>query len=231
MKRVLVLTHVAVAAGLAGCAGPRPSALPHGAAAYAVVPPAPDAPPPPALRDLRPGDTVSVQVFREPDFSADKVVLDELGNVALPGLGELPAAGRTPGELADQIEARLGERFLRNPRVTVALLATTTQAVTVEGQVTTPGVYALGRNETLLTSLARAGSPTQLASLDEVVVFRTVNGQRMGAVFDLRKIRTGSAPDPQIIDGDIVVVGFSQLKGAYRDFLAAAPLLGLFTVF
>ncbi len=63
------------------------------------------------------------------------------------------------------------------------------------------------------------------------MVFRTLNGQRMGAVFDLRRIRTGSAPDPQIVDGDVVVVGFSQLKGAYRDFLAATPLLGLFTIF
>ena len=120
---------------------------------------------------------------------------------------------------------------MRNPRVTVALVGSVAQLVTVEGQVQAPGVYPLGRNETLLTSLARAGSPTQLAALDQVVVFRTLNGQRMGAVFDLRKIRTGSAPDPQIVDGDVVVVGFSQLKGAYRDFLAATPLLGLFTIF
>ena len=36
------------------------------------------------------------------------------------------------------------------------------------------------------------------------MVFRIVNGQRMGAVFDVRRIRTGSAPDPQIIDGAVV---------------------------
>ena len=219
------------ALALAACAGPRPSGLPQGAAAYQIAPPAPATPAPPAIRTLQAGDTIAVQVFREPDFSADKVVLDELGNAQLPVLGDVPAAGRTPRELAGEIAARLGQSYLRNPRVTVAVTASTAQAVTVEGQVGAPGVYALSRNETLLTSLARAGSPTQLASLDEVVVFRTVNGQRMGAVFDVRKIRVGSAPDPQIVDGDVVVVGYSQLKGAYRDFLTATPLLGLFTIF
>ena len=183
------------------------------------------------MRRLQAGDTISVQVFREPDFSVDKAVLDELGYAQLPVIGELAAAGRTPRELAADIEALLGQRYLRHPRVTVAVTGSTPQAVTVEGQVATPGVYALSRNETLLTSLARAGSPTQIAALDEVVVFRTVNGQRMGAVFDVRRIRTGAAPDPQILDGDVVVVGYSQIKGAYRDFLAATPLLGLFTIF
>ncbi|MCA1661540.1 MAG: polysaccharide biosynthesis/export family protein [Novosphingobium sp.] len=226
-----VPTLVCVLAALAGCAGSRPSGLPQGPAAYAVIPAAPGSPPAPAVRTLRAGDAISVSVFREAELSAEKVVLDELGNVQLPALGELAAARRTPREFAEQVAARLGERFLRNPRVTVALVSAVAEAVAVEGQVGTPGLYPLSRNETLLTSLARAGSPTQLAELDEVVVFRTVNGQRMGAVFDVRKIRTGNAPDPQIVDGDLVVVGFSQLKGAYRDFLAATPLLGLFTIF
>lgn len=230
MIRVAFLTLAGVAQTLAGCAGPQPTGLPRGSAAYGVVP-APEPGPVPAVRALQAGDTIAVKVFREPDFSADKVVLDELGTAQLPVLGDIAAAGSTPSELAARIAARLGERYLRNPRVTVALLASVAQAVTVEGQVGTPGVYPLGRNETLLTSLARAGSPTQLAALNQVVVFRNVNGQRMGAVFDVRKIRTGSAPDPQIVDGDVVVVGFSELKGAYRDFLAATPLLGLFTIF
>lgn len=172
-----------------------------------------------------------MQVFREPDLGVDKAVLDELGNVQLPLIGEVAAAGRTPAELAGQIGARLGQRFLRNPQVTVAVAGTVPRTVTVEGQVATPGIFALGRRDTLLTSLARAGSPTQLAKLDQVVVFRTVNGRRMGAVFDVREIRVGGAPDPQIVDGDVIVVGYSELRGAFRDFLSVTPLLNLFTVF
>jgi len=214
---------------LAACQSARPTSLPQGAAAYQVVPEA--QPLPTVARPLRPGDSIAVAVFREPELGAAKLVLDSLGNVQLPLLGEVTAGGKTPAELSQTISQRLGARYLRRPQVTVALLDSVALSMSVEGQVKSPGVFPVGPNETLLTSLARAGSPGQTAKLDEVVVFRTINGQRMGAVFDLQQIRIGAAPDPQILDGDTIVVGYSAVKGAFRDFLAASPLLNLFTVF
>ena len=231
MTRFPLLIVSGALLALAGCTGPKPTSLPQGQSAYAVIPPPPEVAEAPAARLLQAGDAISVQVYREPDLGVDKAVLDELGNIQMPLLGEVAAAGRTPIELAGQIGDRLGQRYLRNPRVTVAISSAVPRSVTVEGQVGAPGVFALGRRDTLLTSLARAGSPTQLAKLDQVVVFRTVNGQRMGAVFDIREIRVGSAPDPQILDGDVIVVGYSEIRGAFRDFLSVTPLLNLFTVF
>jgi len=64
-----------------------------------------------------------------------------------------------------------------------------------------------------------------------VIVFRTMNGQRMGAVFDARRIRYGYEPDPMILAGDVVVVGFSEVKGAYRDFLQIAPAAAVWRPF
>ena len=220
---------LAAALALGACQSARPATLPHGAAAYEVVPEA--QPAPTVARTLRAGDSIAVSVYREPDLGAPKLVLDSLGNIQLPLLGEITAAGQTPAELAQTVTRRLGARYLRRPQVTVALLDSVALSMSVEGQVKSPGVFPVGPNETLLTSLARAGSPGQTAKLDEIVVFRTVNGQRMGAVFDLEQIRTGAAPDPQILDGDTIVVGYSAIKGAFRDFLAASPLLNLFTVF
>lgn len=216
---------------LVACGGPRPTSLPRGQAAYELVPPPPVVPPAPVLRQLQAGDAITVQVYREPDLGVEKAVLDELGNVQMPLIGQIEAVGRTPTELARQIEQRLGQRYLRNPKVTVAVTSAIPRSVTVEGQVGSPGVFSLGRNDTLLSSLARAGSPTQLAKLDEVMVFRNVNGQRMGAVFDIGRIRVGAAADPQIVDGDVIVVGYSSLRGALRDFLSVTPLINLFTVF
>jgi polysaccharide export outer membrane protein len=63
------------------------------------------------------------------------------------------------------------------------------------------------------------------------VVFRQLNGQRLAARFDLKSIRNGRAVDPQIIAGDIVVVGRSALKGAWYDLLQAAPLFNVFYIF
>lgn len=231
MKRIYAIALPSLLAALVGgCQTARPTQLPQGAAAYAVVPAA-DPAAVPAVRTLRSGDTISVQVYREPDLSLEKAVIDDLGKVQLPLLGEVTAAGVTAADLSRTIAERLGARYLRDPRVTVTLVATEASTVTVEGQVVAPGVYEIARNETLLTTIARAKSPTRTARDDEIVVFRTINGQRSGAVFDLGLIRTGRAPDPQILQGDVVVVGFSQVKGAFRDFLTAAPLLNIFTAF
>ena len=84
---------------------------------------------------------------------------------------------------------------------------------------------------TLLRALALARGPTRVAALDEVVVFRMVEGKRMGALFDVNAIRKGQASDPQIEGNDMVIVGFSSVKGAYRDFLQTAPFLNVFRNF
>jgi polysaccharide biosynthesis/export protein len=215
---------------LASCESTLRSDLPSGAAAYEVAPPAdPNAAPAPRL--LRQGDTIRVQVFREPDLSVEKLLIDEFGVIQLPLAGEVVARGRTPAELSKAIAERLGARYLRDPQVSVLLLESGLQTVSVEGQVVEPGTFPVTPNSTLLSTLAQAKSPTRLAKLDEVVVFRTTNGRRVGGRFNIDDIRAGRAPDPQILDGDVIVVGFSSLKGAYRDFLQAAPLLNVFTVF
>ena len=106
------------------------------------------------------------------------------------------------------------------------------QFVTVEGSVTEPGRYELPRGRaSLLEVIALAKSPTRIAKLDEVLVFREIGGQRYGAVFDLNDVRQGRADDPQLRGGDVVVVGFSQLKGAFRDFLTTAPFFNVFRPF
>ena len=215
---------------LAGCATAGQSNLPTGDAAYAVVPPADYAAPPTAYR-IRAGDELQVRVFQEPDLSVEKLKVDEVGRVQLPLVGDMIAVDKTTADLAAEITMRLGTRYIRNPSVVVNLASSRAQTVAVEGQVGKPGVYEVGTQSTLLSALAQAESPTKTAKLDEVVVFRTVNGRRMGARFDLDAIRNGRAADPQLIGGDVVVVGFDAVKGAFRDFLTAAPLLYVFNYF
>jgi polysaccharide export outer membrane protein len=216
---------------LAGCqTASRAEGLPQGQAAYEIAPPADAAAKPQAYR-IGPGDLISVQVFQEPDLSNDKIQVDDVGRIQIPLAGDILAAGLTGPELAAVITERLGREFIRYPRVVVSVVSTREQSVAVEGEVKMPGVYKVTPNDTLLSAIARAQSPTNVARLDEVIVFRTVNGRRMGARFDLREIRAGRAPDPQILGGDVIVVGFSSLKGVYRDILQAAPLLNVFTQF
>lgn len=216
---------------LSGCGRSLQSeGLPTGQAAYAIAPPADLAAAPQAYR-IGPGDSISVSVFQEPDLSNDKLQVDDVGRIQLPLAGDILAAGLTAPELSGVIAERLGREYVRYPKVVVSVISTREQTVAVEGEVKMPGVYKVSPSDTLLSAIARAQSPTNVARLDEVIVFRSVNGRRMGARFDLGQIRSGQAADPQILGGDVIVVGFSSLKGVYRDILQAAPLLNVFTQF
>ena len=203
------------------------AALPTGDAAYAITPP-PDPDAPRTSYVIVPNDVLNLQVFQEPDLSNASLEVDNVGNIQMPLIGEVEAAGRSPSDLANDIATRLGEKYIVNPRVVVSVAKPAARFVTVEGQVNKPGVFEIGRESTLLSAIARAESPTKVAKLDQIVIFRTQNGRRLAARFKLTDIRAGAAPDPQILGGDVVVVGFSATKGAWRDFLQAAPLFNIF---
>jgi polysaccharide export outer membrane protein len=219
-----------VSTGLAACSSQLTAGLPHSAAAYAIIPPMDQAVKPTDYL-IEPGDMVHLAVFGEPDLTIDKLPVDDAGNIQVPLIGAVQVSGLSPAKASSLIASRLGTRFLRNPDVTLNVLEQAGQIVTVEGQVTKAGAYPVDHETTLLGAIALAQSPTRIAKLDQVVIFRTVNGQRLAARFDLSKIRVGRDPDPQILGGDVVVVGFSQAKSIYRDVLLAAPLFNVFTRF
>jgi polysaccharide biosynthesis/export protein len=120
---------------------------------------------------------------------------------------------------------RLAGNYVRDPQVTVNLEETVSQVVTVDGQVTRPGLYPVIGRMTLMRAVANAGGTAEFARLDDVVVFRTVAGQRYAALYNLRAIRRGVYADPEIFANDIVVVGDSQARRIFRDILQAAPLI------
>lgn len=214
---------------LVACQSARPP-LPRGADAYRVIPP-PAADAPRSAYRIGPLDVLAVTVFQEPDLSQRDVQVDASGDLLVPLIGTVHAAGKTARQLSAEIASRFGQDILVDPQVTVSVTASVSQQVTVEGNVTMPGVYDITGAPTLLEALARARSPTRVARLQEVVVFRTLAGRRAGAVFDVAAIRSGRAPDPELLGGDVVVVGFDAVKGAFRDFLTTAPLVSAFRTF
>ena len=133
-------------------------------------------------------------------------------------------------ELSADIASRLATRYLKNPQVAVSVKEPAPSYISVEGEVEKPGVYEIDGRTTLLAALARAESPTTTAKLNEIVVFRTINDQRMVARFNLKEIRVGLTPDPMILDGDVVMVGYSRSKGVWQDILKMAPIFNAFAV-
>ena len=228
-KHILAILPALPLILVSGCASVN-STLPSGDAAYQVLPPPAADSAGRADYKIGPLDVLTVNVFQEPDLSFKELQVDASGNVLFPLIGDVRAAGKSARELSQEMGERLSG-YLVNPQVSVVVASSVSQQVTVEGNVTQPGIYDIAGPTTLLRALAQAKSPTRVARLDQVVIFRTVNGQRLGAVFDVRKIRVGAAPDPELRGGDVVVVGFSAVKGAFRDFLTTAPFFSVFRPF
>ena len=189
--------------------------------------------PPPSGADLvvasspyhiGPFDKLEITVFGVPELSG-KFQVDAAARLSLPLAGTVDAAGLTPAELAQAIDARLRGNFVRNPQVSVNLEETTSQVYTVDGQVGQPGSYPALGNITLMRAVANAKGAGEFARLDDVVVFRSVNGRPMAALYNLGAIRRGIYPDPKIYANDIVVVGDSKAKRLFQQFIQMFPLL------
>jgi polysaccharide export outer membrane protein len=219
---------LAISTALAGCS--HPSQLPSGVAAYGVIP-APSTEQ--AVQDyhIGPLDKINITVFGEEDLSLDDVQVDAAGNILLPLVGKVQAGGKTANELSVEVANRLSEQYLKNPQVSVIVSSSVSQKVIVEGSVNEAGVFEIRGQTTLLEALAMAKGVSRVADLKQVVVFRDIKGQREGALFDVSAITKGEANDPAILGNDVVVVGVSHVKAAWRDFLTTAPLIAVFRPF
>ncbi|WHO40716.1 polysaccharide biosynthesis/export family protein [Sphingobium sp. AP49] len=203
---------------LAGCATVEDA--PRGDAAYALVPT-----PIAVGRDyvISPDDVLRIQVYHEPGLSLEDAQVTAAGMVRLPLVGDVSIGGLTAGEASDVIAGRLGERYLVSPQVTVFVKKAVSRRITVDGEVREPGLFPVEGRIGLIQAVALAHGPTRLASLGQVVVVRTVEGQRQAAMFDLGAIRRGGAPDPEILAGDQVIVGLSRAKAILGGALIAIP--------
>ncbi len=201
--------------------------LPAGQAAYQTIPATNPIDTRPEYR-INPQDKLTITVFREPDMSVEEAPVETGGTLVLPLIGRIKAAGKTTAGLANEIQTQLGARYLVDPRVSVIVAESKAQSVTVDGAVGIPGVYGLQGDTTLLQSIALARGATRTATFDKVAVFRTIDGKRYGALFNMADIRAGHAEDPVLQSGDYVVVGTSGIKALGYDLLSLAPAAALF---
>lgn len=190
--------------------------------------------PPPTRTDLfeqnrpyliGPFDKLVIDVFGISELSQKEYQTDASGRLSFPLAGVIEASGKTPAELEGVIEARLRDRYIRDPQVTVNLKETVSQVITVDGQVREPGLYPVVGRMTLMRAVATARGLGTDARESDVVIFRTVGGQRMAALYDLKAIRRGTYDDPEVYANDVVVVGTSEARRIFRDVLGILPVL------
>ena len=206
-----------------------PSALaqvPAAAPAPAVA--AAQAPAPAVTRsDYRIGvyDVLEIDVFEINDLHR-QVQVDGSGVILLPLVGAVPALGRTPAELSDDLRQRLETRYVNNAKVEVQIRQSQSEHVTVDGAVTEPGAYPLGGPTTLLQAVAMAKGPDGVnANVHKVSLFRTVDARWTRTEYDLAKIRNGQIADPVMQGRDVVVVAGSRKHEILRDLGNILPMV------
>jgi polysaccharide export outer membrane protein len=152
---------VLLAASLAACAGPHYQADLLRAQVNAPY-------------RLASGDRLRVIVFGQDNLS-NSFSVDGSGNVFLPLIGLVRASGLTTAELARDVEARLRNGFLREPRVSIEVEAF--RPFFVLGEVTTSGQYPFINGMTVQNAIAVAGGYTPRGFHGDVDITRVVDGR------------------------------------------------------
>lgn len=228
MRHVAFVTTVALA--LAGCAS-RPAHI-GGDPKLQVV--EGNTLPAPSGRDtlvsgrpyyIGPFDKLTIDVYGIDALSRVDVVADASGRLSFPLAGGIEAMGKTPSEVEAIIAQRLRAHYIRDPKVTVNLREAVSQVITVEGEVAQPGIYPVIGQMTLLSAIASARGTTEFVKTDDVVIFRTVNGQHYAALYNIAAIRHGAYADPEVYPNDVVTVGGSQARRIFKDVLTAIPAI------
>ncbi len=114
----------------------------------------------PSTYVLGPDDEISIRVIESEEISEEPFRIDPGGDISLPLLGRVRAAGRTPQELETKLAERL-RAFIHEPQVLVRVTQFRSQPVSVIGAVNKPGIHQLEGHKSLIEILSLAGGPRQ----------------------------------------------------------------------
>ena len=167
---------------------------------------------------IGPQDVLAVSVFEEADLSG-KYAVEIDGTFTFPYIGRITAAGLTIREFEAALRTKLADGFFKNPQVAVTVETYRSRRVFVLGEVKMPATLQLTGELTLMEAIARAGSTTEKAS-DDVVIVRGGQGAGPAAThsegidangknvihLNLRTLQSGASVT-MLQDGDTVFVG------------------------
>jgi polysaccharide export outer membrane protein len=155
---------------------------------------------------IGPEDVLYIHVWREDALSrAVPVRMD--GNISLPLIHEIKAAGLTPLQLEAAITERL-KGLYENPNVSVIVMETNSFKVYISGEVMKPGVYRLREETSILQIIPMAGGFTDWAKQRKILIIRKENGKEKRFTVDYKKAMKGDDPSSNIIlkPGDTIIV-------------------------
>ncbi len=123
----------------------------------------------PALYIVGPNDTLAITVYDQPQLTG-KYTVQADGSFAFPLLGRVKVGGLSVQAIENDVRERLARGYLKKPDVSVTVDQFRSQQIFVMGEVRSPGTLEFKGNMTVVEALARAGSTTDHAGFDVVIV-------------------------------------------------------------
>ena len=158
---------------------------------------------------IGPGDSLTIFVWRTPEISGQFIVRPD-GKVTTSLVEDIDVAGKTPTDLARQIEEQLST-YINNPRVTVSVNNFTgplSEQVRVIGEATNPSAVNYTEHMTLLDLMIAVGGLTEFADGNNAKLVRVVDGKQTTYEVNIDDlIRDGDiAENVDMLPGDIVII-------------------------
>lgn len=161
---------------------------------------------------IGPGDEIEVFVWQNADLSVNVPVRPD-GKISTPLDEDMVAVGKTPSQLAHDIEMKLSE-YVRSPHVNVIVVkpASVFSQVKVIGQVKAPQAIAYRDGMTVLDAVLAVGGLTDYAAGNRARIVRMVNGSETDIPIRLNKLVNGGdmSQNLPLKPGDVLVVPESR---------------------
>lgn len=155
---------------------------------------------------VKPGDLLSISVWKEPDLQREALVRPD-GSFSFPLVGEIDARGKTVADLNKIVNQRL-TKFISDPVVTVTIQEIKGNKVYVIGQVNRPGEFIVNPSVDVMQALSMAGGTTPFAALGDIVILRRTGTGKTALPFRYNDVARGKKLEQNIDlqSGDVVVV-------------------------
>jgi polysaccharide biosynthesis/export protein len=155
---------------------------------------------------VKPGDTLEISVWKEPDLQRTVLVRPD-GQFSFPLVGEVDARNKTVAELNKTVSDRL-TKYISDAVVTISVQEIKGNKIFVLGQVNKPGEFIVNPSVNIMQALSMAGGMTPFAATNDIIVLRGQGAQQKGMAFRYNDVVRGRSLDTNIelLSGDIVVV-------------------------
>lgn len=150
-------------------------------------------------------DNLRILVLPDPQIEREVRVRPD-GMISIDLIGDVQAAGQTPTQIAETIRERIS-RFKRDAAVSVTVLDSPSQFVTIFGEVGSPGTFSLTAETRVTEAIGQVGGTRPFASLNKIRVIRTDGTDTKILQVRLRDIQKGDLATNFVVEeGDLIVV-------------------------